>query len=72
MLLHGHIPKSFSKATDVPIPKNIRFDCTVSSNYRAIALNVYSVKFWIKLKLRNVTLSILVIFSLGLSRTVLQ
>ena len=40
MISHGHIPKSFLKATVVPIPKNIRLDCNVSSSYRAIALTL--------------------------------
>ena len=39
ILSHGHIPENFLKATLVPIPKNIRLGCNVSSNYRAIALS---------------------------------
>ena len=39
MLVHGYIPVSFLEATVVPIPKNCKLDCSLSSNYRAITLS---------------------------------
>ena len=41
MFVHGDAPTSFLRATVsvILIPKNIRLDCTISSNYRPIALS---------------------------------
>ena len=44
MLVHGKAPGDLLLSTLVPIPKNKRCNKSDSSNYRAIAISIYSAK----------------------------